>query len=144
VGSQRRKGALVDGRARAPERVDEMRNPYDLIGRIGLVLAVVGALNWLLVGLFEWNLVKWIFTDSATQTVGSVGERIVYIVIGVGGALAIPMIAATLSRGRRTGRDYGYGDARTSGSDAYRTGGSASEIGARSREEADEERRRAA
>jgi uncharacterized membrane protein YuzA (DUF378 family) len=80
-----------------------MRNPYDAIGRIGLLLAVVGAINWLLVGLFEWNFVQWIFTDSATQTVGSTGERIVYIVVGVGGVLAIPMLAATLSRAR--GRD---------------------------------------
>jgi uncharacterized membrane protein YuzA (DUF378 family) len=83
-----------------------MRNPYDAIGRIGLLLAIVGAINWLLVGLFEWNLVNWIFTDSATQTVGSVGERIVYIVVGVGGLLAIPMLAATLSRARSRDTEY--------------------------------------
>ena len=77
-----------------------MRNPYDAIGRIGLLLAIVGAVNWLLVGLFEWNLVQWIFTQSGTQTVDSVGERIVYIVVGVGGVLAIPMLAASLARAR--------------------------------------------
>ena len=77
-----------------------MRNPYDAIGRIGLLLAIVGAVNWLLVGLFEWNLVQWIFTQSGTQTVDSVGERIVYIVVGVGGVLAIPMLAAGLARAR--------------------------------------------
>jgi uncharacterized membrane protein YuzA (DUF378 family) len=80
-----------------------MRNPYDTIGRIGLLLAIVGAVNWLLVGLFEWNLVQWIFTQSGTQTVDNMGERIVYIVVGVGGVLAIPMLAASLSRAR--GRD---------------------------------------
>ena len=108
-----------------------MRNPYDWIGRIGLILAIVGALNWLLVGLFEWNLVKWIFTDSATQPVENVAERIVYIIVGVGGALAIPMVAATLSRarGRRTTETYG-------------TGGTTSDLGSRSREETEEERRR--
>ena len=77
-----------------------MRNPYDAIGRIGLLLAIAGAVNWLLVGLFEWNLVQWIFTQSGTQTVDSVGERIVYIVVGVGGVLAIPMLAASLARAR--------------------------------------------
>jgi uncharacterized membrane protein YuzA (DUF378 family) len=87
-----------------------MRNPYDLIGRLGLLLAVIGAVNWLLVGLFEWNLVKWIFTQSATQTVDNLGERIVYIVIGVGGVLAIPMLAATLSRARGRGVRSGEGD----------------------------------
>jgi uncharacterized protein len=77
-----------------------MRNPYDAIGRIGLLLAIVGAVNWLLVGLFEWNLVAWIFTESGTQTVSTLGERIVYIAVGVGGLLAIPMLAATLARSR--------------------------------------------
>jgi uncharacterized membrane protein YuzA (DUF378 family) len=77
-----------------------MRNPYDAIGRIGLLLAIVGAVNWLLVGLFEWNLVQWLFTDSGTQTVNSVGERVVYIVVGVGGLLAIPMLGASLARAR--------------------------------------------
>ncbi len=76
-----------------------MRNPYDWIGRVGLLLAIVGAVNWLLVGLFEWNLVRWIFTDSATQT-ATTGERIVYIVVGIGGLLAVPMLAATLARAR--------------------------------------------
>jgi uncharacterized membrane protein YuzA (DUF378 family) len=77
-----------------------MRNPYDMIGRLGLLLAIAGAVNWLLVGLFEWNLVQWLFTQSGTQTVGSMGERIVYIVVGVGGVLALPMLAATLARSR--------------------------------------------
>ena len=77
-----------------------MRNPYDLIGRLGLLLAIAGAVNWLLVGLFEWNLVQWLFTQSGTQTVDNLGERIVYIVVGVGGVLALPMLAATLARSR--------------------------------------------
>ena len=106
-----------------------MRNPYDWIGRLGVLLAIVGAINWLLVGLFEWNLVKALFADSATQT-ATTGERIVYVVVGIGGVIAIPMLAATLSRlrGTRTGREYG--DARVTGS--------------RTETELDEERRRAA
>lgn len=84
-----------------------MRNPYDAIGRIGLLLAIAGAVNWLLVGLFEWNLVAWLFTESGTQTVSSLGERIVYIAVGIGGVLAVPMLAASLarSRGRRLESD---------------------------------------
>jgi uncharacterized membrane protein YuzA (DUF378 family) len=96
-----------------PRGLSTMRNPYDTIGRIGLLLAVVGAANWLLVGLFEWNLVQWIFTDSGTQTVSSLGERVVYIVVGVGGVLAIPMLAATLSRAR--GRDVRSDESYASG-----------------------------
>ena len=77
-----------------------MRNPYDMIGRVGLFVAIAGAINWLLVGLFEWNLVQWLFTQSGTQIVDSMGERIVYVVVGVGGVLALPMLAATLARSR--------------------------------------------
>jgi uncharacterized protein len=91
-----------------------MRNPYDAIGRIGLLLAIAGAVNWLLVGVFQWNLVKWIFTQSGTQTVSSTGERIVYVVVGVGGVLAIPMLAATLARARGA-RDERYAGERYAG-----------------------------
>ena len=81
-----------------------MRNPYDAIGRIGLLLAIVGAVNWLLVGLLEWNLVHGLFTDSGTQTVNSVGERVVYIVVG--GVLAMPMLAASLAHARSRGTEH--------------------------------------
>ncbi len=77
-----------------------MRNAYDTIGRLGLLLAIAGAVNWLLVGLFEWNAIQWIFTQSGTQNVDDLGERIVYVVVGVGGVLAVPMLAATLARSR--------------------------------------------
>ena len=87
-----------------------MRNPYDMIGRIGLFIAIAGAINWLLVGLFQWNFVQWVFSDSATQT-ASTSERIVYVVVGVGGLLAIPMLAATLARS--SSRDVEYEDRAT-------------------------------
>lgn len=106
-----------------------MRNPYDWIGRLGVLLAIVGALNWLLVGLFEWNLVKALFADSATQT-ATTGERVVYVIVGVGGIIAIPMLAASLSRLRGTRTDREYGDTRV--------------VGSRTEAELDEERRRRA
>lgn len=81
-----------------------MRNPYDYIGRIGVLLAVVGAINWLLVGLFEYNLVADIF-GSGTQD-ATTGARVVYTIVGIGGIIAIPMLAATLGRGRRSTGAY--------------------------------------
>ena len=76
-----------------------MSNPYDMIGRFGVLLAIAGAINWLLVGIFQWNFVQWAFTSSGTQDAGT-GERIVYVVVGVGGLLAIPMLTASLARSR--------------------------------------------
>ena len=52
---------------------------------IWLVLVVVGALNWLLVGLFEWNLVAEIF---GTGTVTDV----IYVIVGFAGLMMLPRL----------------------------------------------------
>lgn len=80
-----------------------MSTAYDWIGRLGLLLAIIGALNWGLVGLFEYNLVAAILGDSATLT-ATTAERIVYVAVGIGGLIAIPMLAATLRRERPASR----------------------------------------
>lgn len=60
-----------------------MRTPID---RIALLLVIIGALNWLLVGLFQYDLVAAIF-GSAT-----VGSRIVYSLVGVAGLYSISLL----------------------------------------------------
>ena len=54
---------------------------------IALTLVIVGALNWLLVGLFSFNLVDAIFG------VGSLLARIVYILVGICGLVCIGLYA---------------------------------------------------
>jgi len=56
---------------------------------IWLALVVVGALNWLLVGLFEWNLVAEIF---GTGTVTDV----IYVIVGFAGLMMLPRLFADL------------------------------------------------
>jgi uncharacterized membrane protein YuzA (DUF378 family) len=53
---------------------------------VALILMIVGALNWLLVGLFNFNLVTWIFGA------GSVISVILYILVGLGGIWGIVML----------------------------------------------------
>lgn len=53
---------------------------------VALILMIVGALNWLLVGLFNFNLVTWIFGA------GSVLSIILYILVGLGGIWGIVML----------------------------------------------------
>lgn len=48
-----------------------------------LTLVIIGSLNWLLVGLFEFNLVEAIFGGF------SIVSRIVYILVGLAGIWAI-------------------------------------------------------
>ena len=53
---------------------------------VALILMIVGALNWLLVGVFNFNLVTWIFGA------GSVISTILYILVGLGGIWGIVML----------------------------------------------------
>lgn len=55
---------------------------------ISLALTIIGGLNWLLVGIFEWDLVAEIFGGSDT-----VGAKIVYIVVGVAALYAISLFS---------------------------------------------------
>lgn len=50
---------------------------------IALVLVIVGALNWGLVGMFKLNLVKAIFGEDTAMT------RIVYSLVGLSGLYLI-------------------------------------------------------
>jgi hypothetical protein len=53
------------------------------MNKTALSLVIIGALNWLLVGLFDWNLVKVLFSGFPLL------ERIIYIVVGLAGLYSI-------------------------------------------------------
>lgn len=48
-----------------------------------LTLVIIGAINWLLVGLFKFNLVDAIFGSL------SILARIIYIIVGIAGLWSI-------------------------------------------------------
>ena len=50
---------------------------------IALTLVIIGALNWLLIGLFDFNLVDSIFGTM------SLISRIIYILVGISGIISI-------------------------------------------------------
>jgi len=58
-----------------------------LLDNVSLVLVIVGALNWLLVGLFQFDVVAWIFGGQAALI-----SRIVYTLVGVAGLWAISLL----------------------------------------------------
>ncbi len=53
---------------------------------LALILMIVGALNWLLVGLFQFNLVAWIFGA------GTIMARIIYSIVGLAAIWGIAML----------------------------------------------------
>ena len=47
---------------------------------IALILSIIGSLNWGLIGIFQFDLVAWLFGGQ-----GSIISRIVYAVVGLSG-----------------------------------------------------------
>jgi uncharacterized protein len=60
------------------------RTPLD---RLALVIVIIGALNWLLVGLFRYDLVVSIF-GAATSFL----SRTVYTIVGLAGLYSISLL----------------------------------------------------
>ena len=63
-----------------------------MITLIALIITIVGALNWLLIGICGFNLVSWL-------TMGNeIAQRIIYILVGVAGAWLVYFIARKKGR----------------------------------------------
>ena len=54
---------------------------------LALILSVVGCLNWGLVGIFQFDLVAWLFGGQ-----GSLFSRLVYTVVGLAGLWCISFL----------------------------------------------------
>ncbi len=65
---------------------------FNILDWLSLVLVIVGALNWGLVGLFKFNLVSFLFGSVP------VVEAIVYVLVGLAGLWTIVLAARAGSR----------------------------------------------
>ena len=65
---------------------------FNAFSVIALILTIVGALNWLTIGIFGFNVVNFISFGMAWV------ERLLYILVGLSGVYMIVWLA--LSRGR--------------------------------------------
>ncbi|OAS22903.1 DUF378 domain-containing protein [Paenibacillus oryzisoli] len=62
------------------------------MAKFALTLVIIGALNWLLVGLFEWDLVSALLGgDSHRESSGL--SRIVYALVGLCGIYCVRFYA---------------------------------------------------
>lgn len=59
-----------------------------IIDTIALILVIIGAINWGLIGLFNFNLVDTIFG------IGSALSRIIYSLVGISGLWSIKLLFA--------------------------------------------------
>lgn len=62
----------------------EIVKPVDTLA---LILVIVGALNWGLVGLFQWDLVAFLFGGQAAAL-----SRVVYALVGVAGVWCLSLL----------------------------------------------------
>lgn len=60
------------------------------IQKICLVFTIIGAVNWGLIGLFDFNLVSTLFKGSTTL------QNIIYVIVGVCGLLNIGILFADI------------------------------------------------
>lgn len=51
-----------------------------------LIFTIIGAINWLLIGLFDFNVVDSIFGTA------SVLSKIIYIIVGIAGIINIGLL----------------------------------------------------
>ena len=58
-----------------------------MVDRISLILVIIGAINWLLVGLFGFDLVAYICGGQA-----AVLSRIIYTIVGIAGLWSISLL----------------------------------------------------
>ena len=58
-----------------------------VVDKIALTLVIIGALNWLLVGLFQYDLVAAICGGNA-----AILARIIYAVVGIAGLWCISLL----------------------------------------------------
>ncbi|GIP21999.1 MULTISPECIES: DUF378 domain-containing protein [Paenibacillus] len=62
---------------------------------VALVLLIIGGLNWLLVGLFQYDLVAGLFGGQ-----NSAISRVVYVIVGLCALYSIKFIAGVSDRER--------------------------------------------
>lgn len=64
----------------------------NIIQKSALVLTLVGAINWGLIGIFDFNLVAAIFGDM------TIAARIVYSLVGIAAIINIMLLFIDLDR----------------------------------------------
>lgn len=58
-----------------------------MLDKISLALVIIGALNWGSIGLFQFDIVAWIFSGQ-----GAILSRIVYTLVALAGIWCISLL----------------------------------------------------
>ena len=58
-----------------------------MLDKIALVLTIIGGINWGLIGLFQFDIVAWIFGGQ-----GAVVSRIIYTLVALAGVWCLSLL----------------------------------------------------
>ena len=58
-----------------------------MIDKIALILAIIGGINWVSIGIFQFDIVAWICGGQ-----GSVVSRIIYTIVGLAAIWCISLL----------------------------------------------------
>lgn len=61
------------------------------LSKTALILVIIGAINWLLVGVFQWDLVTAIFGGDTFRASSGV-SRLIYSLVGLAGIYSITFL----------------------------------------------------
>ena len=64
----------------------------ETLQKIALIFTIIGALNWGLIGFFDFNLVTCLFQDSSVIT------RIIYAIVGICGIINIFLLFSHIEK----------------------------------------------
>jgi uncharacterized membrane protein YuzA (DUF378 family) len=65
----------------------EQRTEGETMDTLALIISIIGSLNWGLIGIFQFDLVAWLFGGQDALL-----SRIVYTVVGLAGLWCISMV----------------------------------------------------
>ena len=65
---------------------------FNVFSVIALIITIIGALNWLAIGIFGFNLVSWISFGMSWI------EKILYILVGISGIYMLVWLCVSRAR----------------------------------------------
>lgn len=105
-------------------------NAMRTIHRIALVLIIIGAINWGLIGFFRYDLISSIFGGETTAI-----SRVIYALVGLSGLICLPLLFEptrdvevdrdargfrNVNYGTEFGEEHDFPDARTAVKEDFR------------------------
>ena len=73
------------------------RNESALI-KSALIICIIGAINWGLIGFFNFNLVNAVFGHGAREPASAL-SRLIYAIVGIAGVIAASLLNRVRTRG---------------------------------------------